>query len=59
MRDWGAESGGEGWGYGVDALDLIYVGGVERGGKGSEGQKGRVGRRDGVCMKTGKGISAY
>ena len=52
MRSGGAESGREGRGYGVDALDLIYVGGVERGGEGAEGQKGRVRRRDGMGMKT-------
>ena len=58
MRDRGAKRGGKRRGYGVDALYLVYVGGVERGGEGQEGQEGRVRRRYGVGVETKVDISA-
>ena len=56
----GTEAGGSEGGFGrVCSLDLVDVGGVERGGKGAEGEEGGVRGGDGVGVEArdGEGFS--
>ena len=56
----GPEERGEGWFGGVDALDLVYVCGVDGGGEGAEEEGGgREGGRYGVCMEAGRRVSVF
>jgi hypothetical protein len=51
-RGWCAEEGGEGWFGGVDALDLVYVCGVDGCGEGAKEEGGgREGWRYRVCVE--------
>jgi hypothetical protein len=54
----GAEERVEGWFGGVDALDLVYVCGIDGGGEGAEEEGGgREGGRYGVSVEAGEGLA--